>query len=66
MRGYMYAYGYRNLEHAYYTVADSGITGNPCDLCDVCRVNCRADFNVQEKVRDIARLRDVPVDFLMA
>ncbi len=66
MRGYMYAYGYHNLEHAYYTVADSGLTGNPCDLCDVCRVNCRTGFNVQEKVRDIARLRDVPVDFLMS
>jgi len=66
MRGYMYAYGYHNLEHAYYTVADSGIAGNPCDLCDGCRVNCHAGFNVQEKVRDIARLRDVPVDFLMA
>jgi predicted aldo/keto reductase-like oxidoreductase len=66
MRGYMYAYGYHNLEHAYYAVADSGISGNPCDLCDVCKVNCSAGFNVQEKVRDIARLRDVPVDFLMA
>jgi predicted aldo/keto reductase-like oxidoreductase len=66
MRGYMYAYGYRNLEHAYYTVADSGIAGNPCDLCDVCKVNCSAGFNVREKVRDIARLRDVPVDFLNA
>ena len=66
MRGYMYAYGYHNLEHAYYTVADSGMTGNPCDLCDVCKVNCRTGFNVQEKVRDIARLRDVPVDFLMS
>jgi aryl-alcohol dehydrogenase-like predicted oxidoreductase len=65
MRGYMYAYGYRNLEHAYYTVADSGLSGNPCDLCDDCKVNCRAGFNVQEKVRDIARLREVPVDFLM-
>jgi len=66
MRGYMYAYGYHNFEHAYYTVADSRISGNPCDLCDECRVNCRAGFNVREKVRDIARLRDVPVDFLMA
>jgi uncharacterized protein len=66
MRGYMYAYGYHNLEHAYYTVADSGIAGNPCDICDVCKVNCSAGFNVQEKVRDIARLRDVPADFLRA
>ena len=64
MRGYMYAYGYHNLEHAYYTVADAGIAGNPCDLCDVCKVNCSAGFNVREKVSDIARLRDVPVDFL--
>jgi predicted aldo/keto reductase-like oxidoreductase len=64
MRSYMYAYGYRNMEQAYFTVADSGMTGNPCDFCDECRVNCPSGFSIREKVRDIARLRDVPVDFL--
>jgi predicted aldo/keto reductase-like oxidoreductase len=66
MRSYMYAYGYRNLEHAYFTLADSGLTNNPCDQCDVCKVNCIAGFDIKAKIRDIARLKDVPREFLKA
>jgi uncharacterized protein len=64
MRSYMYAYGYKNTEQAWYTLADSGISGNPCDQCDTCKVNCISGFDIKSKISDIARLRDVPLDFI--
>jgi predicted aldo/keto reductase-like oxidoreductase len=64
MRSYMYAYGYRNLEQAHYTLKESGISGNPCEKCEGCSVNCTAGFNVKEKILDISRLKDVPLEFL--
>jgi len=60
----MYAYGYKNTEQAWYTLADSGISGNPCDQCDTCKVNCISGFDIKSKISDIARLRDVPLDFI--
>jgi predicted aldo/keto reductase-like oxidoreductase len=66
MRSYMYAYGYRNTQHAWQTLADSHLTGNPCDACGSCSVNCSSGFNVKAKISDIARLREVPQDFLQA
>jgi uncharacterized protein len=64
MRSYMYAYGYRDLEHARYTLDQTGLTANPCDKCDVCSVNCSAGFDIKDRIQDIARLRDVPREFL--
>jgi predicted aldo/keto reductase-like oxidoreductase len=64
MRSYMYAYGYKDMEHAWYTLGDSKLTDNPCHLCDDCSIACKAGFNVREKIVDIARLRDVPRDFI--
>ena len=64
MRSYMYAYGYRDLEHAQHTLFESGLDGKPCDICDVCKVKCTAGFDIKDRVQDIARLREVPGDFL--
>jgi predicted aldo/keto reductase-like oxidoreductase len=64
MRSYMYAYGYKNAEQAYYTLADAGLSGNVCNNCETCNVKCASGFDVKSKIADIARLRDVPVDFL--
>jgi len=64
MRSYMYAYGYRNMEHARHTLLTADINGNPCDSCDVCNVKCRAGFDIKERIQDISRLRDVPAEFL--
>jgi uncharacterized protein len=64
MRSYMYAYGYKNTEQAWYTLADTGISGNPCDQCPVCKVKCISGFDVKSKISDITRLRDVPLDFV--
>lgn len=66
MRSYMYAYGYRDLEHAQYTLKESRLEGNPCDKCEVCNVSCTAGFDVKNKIQDIARLRDVPKEFVLA
>lgn len=63
MRGYMYAYGYRNMHHAKQTVEMANNT-SLCDTCDVCRVNCASGFNIKEKIQDIERLKAVPQEFL--
>lgn len=63
MRGYMYAYGYRNLQAAHELVGSLGIEGDPCASCDACTAVCVKGFDVAERVRDIGRLRTVPGDF---
>ena len=64
MRSYMYAYGYKNIEQAWYALADAGLVHNSCDQCDVCSVKCNSGFDVKSRISDISRLKDVPVDFL--
>jgi len=66
MRSYMYAYGYRNLEHARLALDSAGLAGRPCDACSVCRVECASGFDVKDRVQDIARLGAVPPEFLKA
>ncbi len=66
MRSYMYAYGYRDLEHAQHTLNQANLSGNPCDKCDVCSVNCAAGFDIKNRIQDITRLKDVPQEFLIA
>jgi hypothetical protein len=66
MRSYMYAYGYRSLEHARHTLDTVDISGQPCAKCDVCRVTCTAGFDVKDRIQDIVRLKDVPLDFIRA
>jgi predicted aldo/keto reductase-like oxidoreductase len=64
MRSYMYAYGYKNTSQAWHTIAEAQIQGSPCDNCTTCYIKCTAGFDVKNKVQDIARLKDVPVDFI--
>jgi predicted aldo/keto reductase-like oxidoreductase len=64
MRSYMYAYGYRNLVHAQDTLNLTQLPDSLCDDCESCTVNCAAGFNVKQKIRHIARLRNVPREFL--
>jgi len=66
MRSYMYAYGYRDMEHAQHTLHTSGISGNPCSGCDVCNVKCRSGFDIKGRIEDISRLSNVPREFLKA
>jgi len=62
MRGYMYAYGYRNLEAAHDTVASLKLREDPCKECSICSVRCASAFDVRDRVSDIARLGRIPGD----
>jgi predicted aldo/keto reductase-like oxidoreductase len=64
MRSYMYAYGYKNMEQAWHTLNEAALNGNPCSDCDECSIKCKAGFNIKEKISDIQRLRNVPLDFV--
>jgi predicted aldo/keto reductase-like oxidoreductase len=65
MRSFMYAYGYRDLAKAKDAVRHLDLSHIPCESCDGCRVSaCPMGFDVRGKVLDIARIRDVPEDFL--
>ena len=66
MRSYMYAYGYRNVVHARHTLDTVDMSGKPCEKCGVCRVTCGSGFDVKDRIQDIVRLKDVPLDFLRA
>lgn len=64
MRSYMYAYGYRNFEHAQHTLKEATLPDNACKECGSCSVKCTAGFNIKERVEDISRLVNVPKEFL--
>jgi predicted aldo/keto reductase-like oxidoreductase len=64
MRSYMYAYGYKNTAQAWHTIAGVEFNDNPCGKCTSCNIKCTAGFNVKDKILDIARLKDVPSDFI--
>jgi predicted aldo/keto reductase-like oxidoreductase len=65
MRGYMYAYGYRNMSAARETVREAVASVSPCSECGSCTVHCSKGFDVRQKVTDIARLNQVPEEFLV-
>ena len=64
MRAYMYTYGYRNLAMAQDLVLSLSLPKGVCEDCSTCPVACPSGFNVPAKVRDVARLRDVPTEFI--
>jgi len=66
MRSYMYAYGYRNAEQARHTVNTVDVSGKPCEKCDVCSVACTSGFDIKDRIQDIVRLKDVPLEFIRA
>jgi len=64
MRAYMYSYGYKSPLMAHSLLIETGTSDNPCNECEVCSVKCTKNFRIKEKITDISRLRNVPVDFL--
>jgi len=64
MRAYMSVYGYKNAQKAKRVMDQLSLSSELCDHCQTCRVNCTAGFDVKVKVRDIARLKDIPIEFL--
>jgi predicted aldo/keto reductase-like oxidoreductase len=65
MRSYLYAYGYEQPTKARETLDYVDISSIPCNDCQVCSVKCSSGFDVKTKVTDIARLKDVPKEFLV-
>jgi hypothetical protein len=65
MRSYMYVYGYRDLAKAKAAMEKVDMAGLPCGDCHACRVNCSMGFDVRRKLTDIARLRNVPEEFIV-
>ena len=62
----MYAYGYKNTTHAYYNLANAGVPDKPCEDCGSCTVKCPSGFAIKQKITDIARIRNIPQEFLKA
>jgi uncharacterized protein len=65
MRSFMYAYGYKDLALAQSCMNSLSPNEVACTSCTACNVKCSSGFDVQSKIRDIARLIDVPSDFLL-
>ncbi len=64
MRSFMYAYGYRNFAQAKDTMRPVLAGGIPCENCGACSVRCTMGFDVRNRIGDIARIGQVPDDFL--
>jgi len=65
MRAYMYVYDYRNLGMARDLVVSLALPSRVCEDCSSCPVICSVGFNVREKIRDIARVREIPSEFIV-
>ena len=66
MRGYMYAYGYRNARQAWDLISQSAIQGKPCESCSSCKVKCKSGFDVKERIMDISRLKEIPGELIFS
>jgi predicted aldo/keto reductase-like oxidoreductase len=65
MRAYMYLYGYRNLGAAQDLVSSLRLPARVCGDCAACPVQCVSGFPVSSRIRDVARIREVPPEFLV-
>ena len=64
MRAYMYVYGYRNVVAAQDLVLSLALPDDVCGRCGACAAVCANGWALQDRIRDIARLRDVPPSFV--
>ena len=64
MRAYMYTYGYGNAAMGHELLSSLHLDRHPCGDCGHCTVVCAKNFTIREKISDIARLADVPSEFL--
>jgi predicted aldo/keto reductase-like oxidoreductase len=64
MRAYMYMYGYSSAQQAHDLLTSLNISSTPCSGCSSCSARCARGFDLSERVTDIARLLDVPRDFV--
>jgi hypothetical protein len=64
MRAYMYTYDYRNPALAQDLILSLNLPARVCEDCSSCPVKCSIGLEVSRKIRDVARLRDVPAEFI--
>lgn len=64
MRGYMYAFGYREPGKARETLRSWTPAMIACRNCEICTVECSLGFDVRSRALDIARILEVPEEFL--
>jgi len=64
MRGYMYAFGHRQPKKAKDALRSWTSADVPCASCGGCDVQCALGFDVKTRALDIARILDVPAEFL--
>lgn len=65
MRGYMYNFGYQFPSKARELVDELAIGANPCGECGSCTVKCSSGFDVAGRINSIARISNVPKEFLV-
>jgi predicted aldo/keto reductase-like oxidoreductase len=65
MRSYMYVYGYRNLVEAQDLLLSLKLPSKLCQGCSSCPVKCTSGFDVSARIRDVARLREIPSEFIV-
>jgi predicted aldo/keto reductase-like oxidoreductase len=65
MRGYMYAYGYKNPAKAVDVLQHIDLTNPACINCSSCKINCPMHFDIKNKILDIARIKQVPAEFII-
>ncbi|MGB6867577.1 MAG: 4Fe-4S dicluster domain-containing protein [Candidatus Aminicenantaceae bacterium] len=65
MRSYMYAFGYHSPGKAKETLDHIKLACVPCLDYESCSVVCSSGFEIKRKVTDLARILDVPKDFLV-
>ena len=64
MRAYMYTYGYGDPRMAHTLLSELAVPVNPCSACSSCNVVCAKGFSIVDRITDITRLTEVPVEFL--
>ncbi len=65
MRSYMYAFGYHSPGKAREALDQTKLTSVPCLKCESCSVVCASGFDIKRKATEIARILDVPKEFLV-
>ncbi|HOV98080.1 MAG TPA: aldo/keto reductase [Bacteroidota bacterium] len=64
MRAYMYTYGYGATLKAREIVDEGKEEFQVCKSCDICSAHCVKNLPISERVKDVARLENVPIEFL--
>ena len=58
----MYRYGYGNLVEAQDVLYSLSLPDGLCGDCGPCPVKCPNRWNISDRVCDIARLREIPIN----